>query len=79
MKLVIGIFMCVSGAAIGLYAGLWWAFIGGIVDVVTEVRAEEMEVLNIAIGIAKVIFAQAIGIFSALILVAPGYALINVK
>lgn len=41
--------------------GCWVCFIGGIVDVIEEIRADELEALKIAIGIAKVMFAGFIG------------------
>ncbi|WP_083570006.1 hypothetical protein [Nitrosospira sp. Nsp11] len=69
--------MCIAGVATGLYAGVWWAFIGGIMDVITEIRADELDAMNIAIGIAKVMFAGAIGSFSAMVLFVPGLALIK--
>lgn len=34
-KLIISLAMVVSGIAIGLYVGVWWALVGGIVDVFT--------------------------------------------
>lgn len=77
MKTVIGVLMCIAGVVLGLYAGLWWAFIGGIVDVVNEVKAVDTSAMNIAIGIVKIVFAGAIGAVSAIVLIVPGAALIN--
>lgn len=77
MKTVIGVLMCIAGVALGLYAGLWLAFIGGIVDIINEIKAVDTNAMNIAIGIVKIVFASAIGAFSAMILVIPGAALIN--
>jgi hypothetical protein len=77
MKAIIGLVLVVCGIALGLYAGVWWAFIGGIVDVITEIRAPELSALGIAIGVAKVLFAGLIGWLSALVLVLPGVAFIK--
>lgn len=76
-NMVFGTLLCIAGAAIGLYLGLWWAFIGGIVDVITEIRAPELSAANIAMGVVKVLFAGAIGGISALCFLAPGAALIK--
>jgi hypothetical protein len=76
-KNVIGVAMIVAGIALGLYAGIWWAFVGGIMDVITEVRAVKASVSNVALGVAKVMFAGAIGSFSALWLCIPGMSLIS--
>lgn len=75
MKQVIGIIMIICGISLGLYAGVWWAFIGGIVDVVECIRAEDLIALNLATGVAKVIFAGLIGFMSGFILFIPGVAM----
>jgi hypothetical protein len=76
-KMVGGTVLCIIGIAAGLYFGLWWAFIGGIIDVITEIRAPELSVMGVAIGIAKVLFAGFIGGISALLFLAPGVAMIR--
>lgn len=76
-KMVFGVLLVLGGIAFGLYAGLWWAFIGGIVDVITEIRAPELSAMNVALGIAKVLFAGAIGGLSAFLLIVPGAALVK--
>lgn len=76
-QLILGVILCIAGVALGLYAGLWWAFIGGIVDVITEIRAPELSAMNVAIGIAKVLCAGVIGGLSALLLLTPGAAMIK--
>lgn len=61
MRQVIGVLVILAGIAFGLYAGLWWAFIGGIVDVVEAVKASPVDAAGVAFGIAKVFFAGLIG------------------
>jgi hypothetical protein len=75
MKTGLGIAMMIAGAAFGLYVGLWWAFIGGIVDVISAIRAPELVAMDVAIGVAKVMSAGVIGGVSGIIAVFPGYAL----
>ena len=75
MKEAVGIALMIAGAVTGLYFGVWWAFIGGIVDVIREVRATELSATAVALGVAKVFFAGAIGWASALALIVPGYAI----
>ena len=77
MKQVIGIILMLVGVVVGVYAGLWWAFIGGIVDIIHAVRAPDLVAMDIAIGIAKVIFAGAIGTGAAFIAIIPGYVLLG--
>jgi hypothetical protein len=65
--LVTGIALVVFGPIFGLYMGVWWAFIGGIAELIEAVRAVELVPLDVASGIAKIMFAAPIGLVSALI------------
>ncbi len=75
----VGVLLVLAGIASGLYAGVWFAFIGGIVDVITAVKADVTVPLDVAIGVAKIMFAGLIGWLSAACLVIPGVALVNAK
>jgi len=75
MKAALGVAMMIAGVVFGVYAGLWWAFIGGIVDVISAIRAPELVAMDVAIGVAKVMCAGVIGGVSGIIAVFPGYAL----
>jgi hypothetical protein len=76
-KMVLGTVLCIIGVAAGLYFGLWWAFIGGIVDVITEIRAPELSAMGVAIGVAKVLFAGVIGQIAAWFCLIPGITMIE--
>ena len=71
-----GVILMVLGAILGLYVGVWLCFIGGIIDVIEQIRAEHLEATVIAIGIAKILFAGLFGWISAALLMVPGYGLI---
>ena len=77
MKLILGLILILVGIAAGLYIGLWWAFIGGIVVIVEQVRATNLDAMTLALGIARVVFASAIGWLSAMLCIAPGLALVK--
>lgn len=77
MKAIIGIVLIVCGIILGLYMGVWVCFIGGICDVISQIRAEEMEAMGVAWGIAKVLFSGAVGWISALVMIVPGASFIN--
>ena len=77
MKTVIGIMMIASGIVCGLYMGIWWAFIGGIVQIIQEIRAEHLDAMSVAIGVAKIMFSALIGYISAAILLLPGLLMLN--
>jgi hypothetical protein len=76
-KMVFGTLLCIAGVAIGLYVGVWLMLIGGIVDVITEIRAVELSAMGVALGIAKVMLSSVVGTLSGLFLLAPGAALIK--
>jgi len=77
MKNVIGIALILTGIVCGVYAGVWWAFIGGIVNVIEAVRAEELVASHVAVGVGKVVFAGVIGWASAVVFALPGAAMIQ--
>ena len=77
MKAIVGLILVCFGVVLGLYAGIWWAFIGGIVDVIKAIRAPELEAMTVAVGVAKVCFAGLIGWLAALLAIVPGLAMIK--
>lgn len=77
MRSVLGFLMIVLSVVLGLYVGGWIFFIGGIVDVISAVKAEVTIPLDLALGIGKVVFSSLAGTASAVLLAAPGYAMMN--
>jgi hypothetical protein len=75
MKSALGVLMIVSGFVFDVYVGVWWAFIDGIMDVIYEIRAINMDVEVLAVGIAKILFAAPIGWIAAMTLMVPGLAI----
>lgn len=77
MKKIIGLALFVCGGVAGAYIGIWYMFVGGIVDVVRAVKMEDVDAVLIAFGILKVIFSSFVGWFSAIVLAFPGLALMQ--
>lgn len=77
MKSIFGIILIVVGIALGLYVGVWLMFIGGIVQIINAIRAPELIAMTVAIGVAKIVFAGAVGGLSAVVCILPGYALLT--
>lgn len=69
---LLGLAMCAVGIIVGLYVGGWLLFIGGLTDVVEQVRAAQMDKSIFAVGVLKVMFAGFVGYISAAILFIPG-------
>ena len=79
MKTIIGVLLLIVGVAAGIYFGVVWAFIGGIVSVIQQLRADHIDVTALTLGIARIVFAGAIGWLSGLLFIIPGYAVIVSK
>ena len=77
MQQIIGLLLIVVGIVAGLYFGLWWAFIGGIIQIIEQIRAEHLEAAVVAIAIAKVLFAGVIGWAAAFVGIIPGMAMLK--
>jgi hypothetical protein len=50
IALVIGIFGC------GLYVGLWLMLVGGIVGIIEQIKADDIDSLVIALSVVKIMF-----------------------
>ncbi len=79
MKSLIGFLLVAIGLIAGLYFGVVWAFIGGIVSIVQQLRAEHMDATLLAFGIARIVFSGAIGWASACFFIIPGYVILASK
>jgi len=77
MKTLIGIVLIIAGIALGLYLGVWVMFIGGIIDIIDQIKAPELSAMAVAWGVVKVVFASLIGWLAALILILPGWGMVT--
>lgn len=77
MKSITGIVMVIFGIITGLYLGVWWAFIGGIVDCISVVKSDDFVPLDVALAVSRVMFSGLIGWASAAVLIVPGMVLLN--
>lgn len=76
MQTVLGGILVVTGVFLGLYVGIWWGFIGGIVDIINEFKSVETDAMNIAMGVAKIVFSNIFGWLAAAPLFLLGHALV---
>ena len=74
---ILGVALIVAGIVIGVYVGVWVCFIGGIVDIVEQIRAESLETVSLAWGVAKILFAGFFGLVSGGVVSFCGYLLWN--
>ncbi len=76
LRLITGLTIIVLGIALGFYVGIWWAFIGGIVQIIQEVQADVIDALAVACGVAKVLFAGSLGTVVGFVVAAIGYGML---
>lgn len=69
MKIVNWVIGCLGLAVIGyaIYLGLWVCFIGGIVDLINQIKADETSSGTVAWGILKIVCAGTITVIVSLI------------
>ena len=77
MRTIIGVGIMLGGVLFGVYIGIWVMFIGGIVQVIEQIRAEDLKALSVAIGVAKVFFATPVGVICGLIPIGIGRIIIS--
>ena len=76
MKEICGVILMVVGVALAAYVGVWVCFIGGIVDVIEAIRAETLIAMDVAVGVAKVIFAGLLGALAGMVPLVLGRAML---
>lgn len=75
MRQLFGMMLITLGVCVGLYVGIWWGFIGGIVAVAEALKATEVVPYDVAYGIARIFFCQFLGLAAGAILAFPGFIL----
>ena len=61
VRKILGLTIIVAGVVFGTYIGVWVLFVGGIIDIVGQIRAPILEAPILAHGIASVVFAGPVG------------------
>lgn len=77
LLLIVGLALIAAGIVFGFWAGIWWAFIGGIVDVISQIKAEHLDGTILVIGVLKFLCSSFIGWVSGVLAVIPGLALVR--
>lgn len=57
-----GIVLMILSVAVGLYVGLWWAFIGGIAQIINALVTTPIDGYAVAYGLARFWFAGPLGV-----------------
>jgi len=73
MKMAASFLLMILGAVLGLYVGGWLCLIGGIIQIVEAIQVSPIVGLEIGIGVARILAAGVAGVFSAMVLIIPGW------
>ena len=71
--------MVLVGLAFGIYIGLWFCAIGGIVQAVDGIKADPVDSLDIAVGAVRLPVAAPAGWVAFFVLAIPGSTLLHDK
>jgi len=74
MRNIIALLLIIGGIILSLYVGIWVCFIGGITALISEIRAEHLEAMDVAFSIARIAFSGGIGSLAGAIFI-PGLLL----
>ena len=76
MKAILGLILILGGFAIGAYVGLWLMFVGGLIDIINEVKGG-VDAVNIGIGVVKMLTAGLVGWLAGIVPALAGVALLK--
>lgn len=78
MKTILGLLVIIAGIALGIYVGLWLCFVGGIIQLVDAIKAApNVDGMEIAWGVLRIVFAGFAGMISAFVLLIPGMSMLK--
>lgn len=77
MRFVLGLFLIAAGIVLGVYVGFWVCFVGGIMDLIAQVRAPEISGISVAFAVFKICFASCFGYVAAYCGIVPGAAILQ--
>jgi len=75
----LGVLLLLTGIGVGLYVGVWWGFVGGIVQFADACKVSPVDSDGIALGILRTCSSGIIGSLSAMSLAVPGVRLMGVN
>ena len=74
-KVIGGVVLFFTGIALGLYLGVWWAFVGGVLTVYEGAAAVPVDLWLVSFGLIKFTLASVIGYASAAACIVPALLL----
>ena len=76
-KLTFAYGLLVVGLIIALGCGLWWAFIGGIFQLIEAINMNPIEILEIGASMLRILFSYFVGYLTGGVFYMPAMEIIN--
>ena len=77
MRQFIGILLIIAGFVIALYVGIYLMFIGGIVELIQTIKANNLNSAALTWAIIKIYVARFIGALIGIIIITIGWFIWN--
>lgn len=72
-----GALLMIIGIILGAYVGGWWAFVGGVMQIIAALQVVPVSAVGIGVGLLKVVSAGALGILTFYVFFIPGWVLLT--
>jgi hypothetical protein len=76
-KTGLGLFLMICGIGIGIYVGVWLCFIGGIVQIIEQVKAPYISGIQVGFGVLRIFSAGLCGTLAGIFLFIPGLGILK--
>lgn len=74
---LLGWVLVLAGVCLGAYTGIWWALVGGVVDIIEATKAPVTSASAVGVGLLKIFASGLIGWATGLVAVIPGSYLLH--
>jgi hypothetical protein len=76
-KHIMGWVLIALGICMGLYVGVWWAFIGGKAAVAEAIKMDPINSMDVALGIARICCSGLVGTIAGYTAIIPGVVMVT--
>jgi hypothetical protein len=73
----LGWLLVIAGVCLGAYTGIWWALVGGVVDLIEVIKAPVTTASAVGVGMLKIVASGLIGWATVMVAVIPGSYLLH--
>jgi len=79
MRKAIGVTLVLCAGAIGVWVFFWWGLVGGVMQIVEQVKAPHTSALWVALGVVRVLFAGPIAVMATKLVIIPAKKVLGTR